>query len=493
MKSFQKRVITFTSFSQKRHFVERISLFFLLMFAVLPLVVVSQTTKTQPNRKKNNQFNIEGQQKSTIAHITPLVDYHTHIFTVEAYARLFEPLLPPAELPENFARLLRERDEAFKQKNPSAMAEFYTKDALFLNPSGPNWIQGRKAIDFVGQNISGSFRAVPVAYAAGETNGYIAGYWTIGEGAKFRYASNFLLSLRKEADGKWRIAAESITIKGPPAAEVGTAEQLVKHLDAEGIKRAVVLSTAYWFGSGPSAKPEEGEYDKVRRENDYVAQQVALFPQRLVGFCSFNPLKDYALEELDRCGKNPNLKGLKLHLGDAQADLLNPLHLERIRQVFLSANQKKLPIVVHIDGPGGRIPEKTKAFVNQVLPVAPDIPIQIAHLGGSGPNYDGEEALTVFVDAITSGGPRMKNIYFEVSSEVTHETPPATLELVAKRIRQLGLQRVVYGSDRAGTRDDRSKSGNWDWSAFKRLPLTKAEFRIIANNVAPYLRYDQSR
>ncbi len=122
--------------------------------------------------------------------------------------------------------------------------------------------------------------------------------------------------------------------------------------------------------------------------------------------------------------------------------------------------------------------------MNQILPVAPDIPIQIVHLGGSGPNYDGEEALKVFVDAINARNPQMKNIYFEVSSEVTQETPQATLELVAKRIRQLGLQRVVYGSDRAGTRDDRSKSGNWDWSAFKRLPLTKEEFRIIANNVA---------
>ena len=117
MKSFQKRVITFSSFSKKRYFVEQISLFFLLMFAVVPLVVVSQTTKRQPNRKKNSQVNIEGQQKINSAQITPLVDYHTHIFTVEAYARIFEPLLPPVELPENFALLLRGRDEAFKQKS----------------------------------------------------------------------------------------------------------------------------------------------------------------------------------------------------------------------------------------------------------------------------------------------------------------------------------------------------------------------------------------
>jgi hypothetical protein len=73
---------------------------------------------------------------------------------------------------------------------------------------------------------------VPAAYAAGQTTGYIVGYWSIDAGEKIRYVSNFLLSLRRESDAKWRIPTESITIKGPPAAEIGTAEQLVKHLDA---------------------------------------------------------------------------------------------------------------------------------------------------------------------------------------------------------------------------------------------------------------------
>jgi predicted TIM-barrel fold metal-dependent hydrolase len=491
MKSVQKRVINLHLFSNKHHSLEQITLFFLLMFAILPLIVVSQTVKRQPNREKNNQVNIEGQQKSTSAQITPLVDYHTHIFTVEAYARIFEPLLPPVELPENFARLLRGRDEAFKQKNTSAMPEFYTKDALFLNPFGPNWIKGQKAIDFVGQ-ISGGFRAVPVAYVAGETTGYIAGYWTVGEGAKFRYASNFLLSLRKEVDGNWRIAAETITGEGPPRAEIGTAEQLLKHLDAEGIRRAVVLSTAYWFG-GATAELEPNEYENVKRENDYVADQVSRFPDRLVGFFSFDPLKEYALEEIERCSKNPNLKGIKLHLGNAKVDLLNPEHTKKILRVFRLANEKRLPILVHTLGPGGSIPEKTKAFVNQVLPVASDIPIIIAHLGGDGPNYDGEEAVRIYVDAIASGDQRMKNVYFEVASEVTLDTPPETLALVAKRLRQLGLQRVLYGSDRAGTREDRSKKGNWGWNAFRHLPLTEQEFRIIAGNVVPFMHDAKKR
>ena len=57
----------------------------------------------------------------------------------------------------------------------------------------------------------------------------------------------------------------------------------------------------------------EDEYAKVRAENDWTGAQAALFPERLRAFCSFNPLKQYALDELARCAKDPNLRrGIKL-------------------------------------------------------------------------------------------------------------------------------------------------------------------------------------
>src|SRR5262245_51792912 len=71
-----------------------------------------------------------------------------------------------------------------------------------------------------------------------------------------------------------------------------TAKQLVAMLDAARIERAVVLSNAYYFDPirrGPDAYPQ------VQAENDWTAQEVADFPARLIGLCSFSPLKDYAL------------------------------------------------------------------------------------------------------------------------------------------------------------------------------------------------------
>ena len=96
--------------------------------------------------------------------------------------------------------------------------------------------------------------------------------------------------------------------EGPQAI---TARDIVALLDSAGIHRALLLSVAYMYGS--PARPVEDEYAKVRAENDWTGAQAALFPERLRAFCSFNPLKQYALDELARCAKDPNLRrGIKL-------------------------------------------------------------------------------------------------------------------------------------------------------------------------------------
>ena len=71
------------------------------------------------------------------------------------------------------------------------------------------------------------------------------------------------------------------------------ASELVPLLDEARVRRAVLLSVAYLYGS-PSRIVED-EYGKVRAENDWTAEQAALYPQRLIAFCGLNPLKDYAL------------------------------------------------------------------------------------------------------------------------------------------------------------------------------------------------------
>src|SRR5262245_7397533 len=74
--------------------------------------------------------------------------------------------------------------------------------------------------------------------------------------------------------------AAAALVSGKPDAPGINAQTLVSLLDSAGIKRALVLSVAYTWGKASRA-PVENEYDHVRAENDWTAQQVAQYPDRL--------------------------------------------------------------------------------------------------------------------------------------------------------------------------------------------------------------------
>jgi hypothetical protein len=67
-----------------------------------------------------------------------------------------------------------------------------------------------------------------------------------------------------------------------------------------------------------------------------------------------------------------------------------------------------------------------------------------------------------------------------------HQTSAGDAKFIADRLRQIGLRRILYGSDLVISWNSTARQG---WGAFRGLtPLTEAEFSAIANNVAPYMR-----
>ena len=267
------------------------------------------------------------------------------------------------------------------------------------------------------------------------------------------------------------------------------AKDLIAQLDAAGIERAVVLSVAYSF-SNPNKPAVPEEYAHVMAENDWTSAQVGKYPDRLIGFCSVNPLRPYAIKEISRCAKDPNLHtGLKLHFGNSDVNVDNPDHLARVRRVFRAANRYGMAITVHMHAnidhhrPYGA--KEARIFLGQLLPEAPDVPVQIAHLTGGG-GYDDpatDQALSVFIQAIERNDPRVKNVYFDVCGIALPGMWEDKSSLIVERIRQIGVRRIFYGSDAA-------VPGNLPKDALERwhrLPLTQEEFRLIDNNIAPYV------
>jgi len=284
--------------------------------------------------------------------------------------------------------------------------------------------------------------------------------------------------------------AAAALVSSNPTASGLTARDLIALLDSAGIRRALVLSTAYTWGKASRA-PVEREHEHVMAENDWTAQQVARHPDRLRAFCSFNPLKSYALEELARCSRNAMLRhGLKLHFGNSDVDLDNPDDVSQVRRVFAAANEYRMAIVVHmrtsIDKQRKYGAAEARVFLNELLPAAPDVPVQIAHLAGAG-GYDPatDSTLNVLTTAIAGRDQRLRNVWFDVTGVVLPGMSPDVLQQIAARIRQIGIERVLYGSDAAANPLMYPKAG---WAAFRHLPLTEAEVRVVANNIAPYMR-----
>ena len=266
-----------------------------------------------------------------------------------------------------------------------------------------------------------------------------------------------------------------------------TSNDLIALLDEAGIRRAVVLSTAY----GPVSGPPESEYRRVMNENDWTAEQVRMFPDRLIAFCGINPLKEFAVAEVERCSTVPELRyGLKLHFGNSDTDLDDPSKLAKLQAVIAVADRHRMAIAIHIHPSVSRQraygAREASIFLAEVLPKAPHVVVQIAHLAGPG-GFDpqSDEALQVFIRAIRHSDPRMKRVYFDISGVAGVGDWRERKAVIVERMREIGLDRILWGSDGAfggGMTPEEALA------ALRELPLTDSEFKTISTNIAPYLR-----
>ncbi|HUQ20848.1 MAG TPA: amidohydrolase family protein [Gemmatimonadaceae bacterium] len=262
---------------------------------------------------------------------------------------------------------------------------------------------------------------------------------------------------------------------------------LVRELDQAGIERALVLSVGYSYAD---ERKKLNDPDRLtREENDWTSAEVVKNAPRLVGFCSANPLRDAALAELERCLHLPGMKGIKLHFGNAGVSLRIADHLARIQQVFSLAERLRVPVLVHMRARGGTNygAEDARLFIEKVIPKSPDIDIIVAHFGGAGPGYpdQADSVMAEFGAAGLAHDARLRHVYFDVATIVTQESTPADGALVAKRIREVGADHVLYGSDLSPP----GGSIHAGWEIFRsHVPLTQPELKKIAGTRLSFMR-----
>ncbi|QQS42895.1 MAG: amidohydrolase family protein [Acidobacteriota bacterium] len=264
---------------------------------------------------------------------------------------------------------------------------------------------------------------------------------------------------------------------------------LPKDVSEGRVKKAFALSMAYLYGSewfGALKFSPEKELEAVRRENDFVAGIVKSNPKKLVGFCSANPAKDYALNEFKRCTAKPEMEGVKLHLLNSMVSVGSEEHMARLRALFAWAEKERVPMMIHLNAydPAGPS-EMANAFAKE-LAGYPDLEVYIAHLGGSGGYSDrGRKILRAFVERLKKDEAfAAMDLRFEISAvvltEVSEEVEPPTddqLKLLAEDLSELGLERIVFGTDHPSFSADAYRK-----TLREKLPLKEAEIeKILAN------------
>ncbi len=410
----------------------------------------------------------------------PQVDHHQHLLSPQGAALLNSPD-EAVGLPQSIVELLRAQEAHWDDAD--GLAPIYSQDAVALDSAEGAWIHGSKAVAAsLAVRFARPYRILPMAWHGDDRQGYLSAMYSRGEGAERSNVGSVAMRFVRDDDNAWRIAMEHALFPGPALEQPLDAERLVALLDAAGIRRAVVLSVAYWFQSPQSTVADPVR--SAREENAWTAEQAARFPQRLVAFCSLNPISDAALELLQDCLDDGRLKGLKLHFGNGDIDLTKPQHLDRVRAVFAAANAARLAIVVHARGDGSYGAQQAQLVIDELLTAAPDIPVQMAHLWGGA--AFAPEALEVYAEAVAAKHPATGRFIFDASDAAYAATTPEQAALLAQRMRQIGFDRIFYGSDGAF---DGHPDPLASWQAFRKaIPLTDAEFATIVANVAPYLQ-----
>ncbi|MEO3406170.1 amidohydrolase family protein [Mucilaginibacter sp. CAU 1740] len=235
------------------------------------------------------------------------------------------------------------------------------------------------------------------------------------------------------------------------------ADTIINRLNRAKFYSAWIISNAYWFGS--PLTPVQNEYKKVKHQNDWIASQAARYPGRLKAFMSINPLKPYAIKEIERCAVTKQFTGIKLHFANSKVNLFDKAQVKQIQKVFAIANKYKLLLLVHF-----RSAEKwdgeanTNILLKQLMPFAKNTKVVIAHMAGWG-GYDRQtgKALSLIASYLHSDNKAHRNLFLDISAvfpigsndqkPTQNKSAQQLLGAFKQRVKSIGADHIVFGTD----------------------------------------------
>ena len=276
----------------------------------------------------------------------------------------------------------------------------------------------------------------------------------------------------------------------PAFIEPLTVDDLLKDMDAAGIRHGWLMSTAYLAHSPMMVPPAPDAHEILMAANDFTVDLARAHPDRISTFIGINPIADDALGEIARWKGDPAVTGIKLHLTNSDVDLRSPEQVVKLAAVFSAAADADLAIMIHMRT---RAPDygarDVAIFLAEVLPHAAGVPVVIAHSGGwGGTNAFTLSALEGFATAIERDPSIRRNLFFDLAQVFDETTSAADLEALATLMRRIGVETFVPGSDWPFSDDLKTYYAE----TYPLLPLTDAEWRTIRSHEV-FPSADQSR
>jgi hypothetical protein len=113
--------------------------------------------------------------------------------------------LPSVPLPPDLDRVLRDYEREWGARSAAGLARLFTEDGFVLQSGRPP-VRGRVAIEQAYAGSGGPLALRALAWAVADTVGYIVGAYASAPGDPD--IGKFILLVRREPGGPWRIAAD---------------------------------------------------------------------------------------------------------------------------------------------------------------------------------------------------------------------------------------------------------------------------------------------
>ena len=183
-----------------------------------------------------------------------------------------------------------------------------------------------------------------------------------------------------------------------PKARLSSAEDLISAMDRDSVDQAVV------FGFGWR------DMDLCRRDNDYVIESVARYPDRLIGFAIVNPKNGReAVREIERCAAQ-GLLGVGELMPDGQGYRIDDD--KTMAPIVEVAMEHDMLLLTHCSEPVGHLyPGKGTVTPDEVIRFArlfPQAILVCAHWGGG----------TIFYELMPEVSRVMRNVYYDTAASL---------------------------------------------------------------------------